>query len=148
MICEQLRTEVCDANRTSAASSTRTHSNYATAFAAVGRSIPAYLTAIADEFGGEIPLGDYASIGGDAIGREICRSIGDSAAVLMRQHGVFTVGASIRQALKAAVMVADVAKTVWLAGQIGQLEELPEAEVRANFERYTHRYGTAAASQG
>ena len=124
-----------------------THSNYATAFAAVGRSIPVFLTAIADEFGTEIPLGAYASIGGDAIGREICRSIGKSPAILMKQHGVFTIGRSINAALKAAVMVEDVAKTVWLASQIGQLSELPAAEVAANFDRYTNRYGTAAASQ-
>ncbi len=136
------------AHRADVGSVIHTHSNYATAFAAVGRSIPPYLTAIADEFGGEIPLGAYASIGGDAIGKEICRSIGTSAAILMRQHGVFTVGASITAALKAAVMVEDVAKTVWLATQIGELEVLPEDEVRANFERYTHRYGTAAASAG
>ena len=125
-----------------------THSNYATAFAAVGRSIPVYLTAIADEFGTEIPLGAYASIGGDAIGREICRSIGTSPAILMKQHGVFTVGHSINAALKAAVMVEDVAKTVWLASQIGELAELPAAEVAANFDRYANRYGTTAASQG
>lgn len=136
------------AHRPDVGSVIHTHSNYATAFAAVGRSIPVYLTAIADEFGTEIPLGAYASIGGDAIGREICNSIGRSPAILMRQHGVFTVGETITKALKAAVMVEDVAKTVWLASQIGRLEQLPEDEVRANFERYTHRYGTAAASQG
>jgi L-ribulose-5-phosphate 4-epimerase len=124
-----------------------THSNYATAFAAVGRSIPVYITAIADEFGAEIPLGAYASIGDDAIGREICRSIGSSPAILMRQHGVFTIGSSITKALKAAVMVEDIAKTIWLASQIGELRELPKEEVRANHERYTQRYGTASASQ-
>lgn len=124
-----------------------THSNYATAFAAVGRSIPVFITAIADEFGAEIPLGAYASIGGDAIGQEICRSIGSSPAILMRQHGVFTIGSTISKALKAAVMVEDIAKTIWLASQIGELEELPEDEVRANHERYTQRYGTTSASQ-
>ena len=136
------------AHRPDVGSVIHTHSNYATAFAAVGRPIPVYITAIADEFGGEIPLGAYAPIGGDAIGREICRSIGRSPAILMRQHGVFTVGSSIGKALKAAVMVEDVAKTVWLASQIGQLERLPDHEVAANHERYTTRYGTASASSG
>jgi L-ribulose-5-phosphate 4-epimerase len=125
-----------------------THSNYATAFAAVGRPIPVYITAIADEFGTEIPMGAYASIGGDAIGQEICRSIGSSPAILMRQHGVFTIGPTISKALKAAVMVEDIAKTIWLASQIGKLVELPDEEVRANHERYTQRYGTTAASHG
>lgn len=127
---------------------THTHSTFATAFATAGRSIPVYMTAIADEFGCEIPLGDYAPIGGDAIGKEICRSIGRSPAILMKQHGVFTVGPSIDAALKAAVMVEDVAKTVWYASQLGPLTPLPADEVAANHDRYTNRYGTDAASQG
>lgn len=125
-----------------------THSTYATAFAAVGQSIPVCLTAIADEFGCTIPCGGYARIGGDQIGEEILRSIGNSPAVLMKQHGVFTVGKTVEKALKAAVMVEDVAKTVWLAKQIGQIEELPAEEIAANFDRYQNRYGTFAASTG
>lgn len=123
-----------------------THSNYATAFAAVGKSIPACLTAIADEFGGAIPCGGYASIGVQAIGEEILRSIGRSPAILMKQHGVFTIGPSVQKALKAAVMVEDVARTVWLAMQLGEIEELPPDEVTANYERYHTRYGTFQAS--
>lgn len=123
-----------------------THSNYATAFAAVGKSIPVYLTAIADEFGAAIPCGGYASIGGQEIGKEILRSIGKSCAVLMKQHGVFTIGKSVQKALKAAVMVEDAAKTVWLALQIGTPEELSAEEIAANYNRYQHRYGTFEAS--
>jgi L-ribulose-5-phosphate 4-epimerase len=125
-----------------------THSNYATAFAAVGKSIPVYLTAIADEFGTTIPCAGYASIGGNQIGEEILRSIGESCAVLMKQHGVFTIGMTVKKALKAAVMVEDVAKTVWLAMQIGNPEELPAEEVAANYDRYQNRYGTFQASTG
>ncbi len=123
-----------------------THSNYATAFAAVNRPIPPVLTAIADEFGGAIPCGGYASIGGKEIGEEILRSIGDSVAILMKNHGVFTIGKTVEKALKAAVMTEDVAKTVWLAYQIGTPEELPAEEVARNYDRYTNRYGTADAS--
>ncbi len=124
-----------------------THSNYATAFAAVGKSIPVCLTAIADEFGGPIPCAGYARIGGEQIGEEILRHIGNSPAILMKQHGVFTVGSSAEKALKAAVMVEDVARTVWLAMQIGQVEELPAEEIAANYERYQRRYGTFQAGQ-
>lgn len=123
-----------------------THSNYATAFAAVNRSIPVYLTAIADEFGCEIPCGGYASIGGKEIGEEILRSIGSSAAILMKNHGVFTIGKNVNKALKAAVMVEDIAKTVWLALQIGTPDILQPEEVAANYDRYQNRYGTAEAS--
>jgi L-ribulose-5-phosphate 4-epimerase len=125
---------------------THTHSNYATAFAAVGKPIPVYLTAIADEFGGPIPCGGYARIGGRQIGEEVLRSIGSSPAILLKNHGVFTIGNSPEAALKAAVMVEDVARTVWLALQIGMPEELPAEEVLANFDRYQHRYGTMNAS--
>ena len=120
---------------------THTHSNYATAFAAVGRPIPVYLTGIADEFGCEIPCGDYARIGGEQIGAEIVRAIGDSKAILMKQHGVFTIGVSPEKALKTAVMVEDSAKTVWLALQIGQPQPLSQEEIAANHERYSNRYG-------
>jgi L-ribulose-5-phosphate 4-epimerase len=126
---------------------THTHSNYATAFAAVGKPIPVCLTAMADEFGGPIPCGAYARIGGRQIGEEILRSIGGSQAILMKQHGVFTIGKSVQAALKAAVMVEDIARTVWLAMQIGTPEELPAEEVAANFDRYQHRYGTFEASR-
>ncbi len=118
-----------------------THSNYATAFAAVGRPIPVYMTGIADEFGQEIPCGEYARIGGDQIGAEIVRAIGASKAILMKQHGVFTIGDTPEKAVKTAVIVEDVARTVWLALQIGTPEVLPQEEIDANHERYSKKYG-------
>jgi L-ribulose-5-phosphate 4-epimerase len=124
-----------------------THSAYATAFAAVNRPINVVLTAIADEFGGPIPCGEYAAIGGKEIGEEILRCIGNSPAILMKNHGVFTIGKTVQKALKAAVMTEDVAKTVWLALQIGVPDELTPEEVFANYHRYQNRYGTAEASK-
>lgn len=123
-----------------------THSNYATAFAAVGKPIPVCLTAIADEFGGAIPCAPYARIGDAQIGEVVVQHIGASQAILMAQHGVFTIGKTVQKALKAAVMAEDVAKTVWLAMQIGQVQELPAEEVAANYDRYQNRYGTFLAS--
>lgn len=124
------------------------HSTYATAFAAVGQPIPCCLTAIADEFGGEVPCGGYARIGTDEIGRELLAAIGTSPAVLMRQHGVFTIGATCAKALQAAVMVEDVARTVFIARQLGEVCPLPASEIAANHDRYVHRYGTMHASTG
>lgn len=118
-----------------------THSPYATAFAALGRPIPVYLTAIADEFGGPIPCGGFALIGGEQIGKVVVETIGDSKAVLLKNHGVFTVGSSAEAAVKAAVMVEDAARTVWLALQIGTPEEIPAEEVAKLHYRYTHDYG-------
>jgi L-ribulose-5-phosphate 4-epimerase len=118
-----------------------THSPYATAFAAVNRPIPVYLTAHADEFGGPIPCGGFALIGGEDIGKVVIESIGASPAVLLKNHGVFTVGADAEAAVKAAVMVEDVARTTWLALQLGQPDEIaPEAVARLH-HRYTHVYG-------
>ena len=118
-----------------------THSNYASAFAALGRPIPVYLTAIADEFGGPIPCGDFALIGGEEIGRVVVESIGASPAILLKNHGVFTLGADAEAAVKAAIMVEDVARTVWLALQIGQPEEIPAEAVAKLHQRYTNVYG-------
>ena len=124
-----------------------THSNYATAFAAVGQPIPVYLTAMADEFGGPIPVGGYGKVGGDEIGREIVAAIGSSPAILMKNHGVFTVGPTPEEALKAAVMVEDVARTVWLALQLGQPEELPPEEVARARHRYVTEYGQSPGQE-
>ena len=118
-----------------------THSPYATAFAAVGRPIPVYLTAIADEFGGPIPCAGFALIGGEEIGRQVVEHIGTSAAVLLKNHGVFTIGPTVRDAVKAAVMVEDVARAVWLALQLGQPDEIPAEDVAKLHDRYMNVYG-------
>jgi L-ribulose-5-phosphate 4-epimerase len=118
-----------------------THSPYATAFAALGKPIPVYLTAIADEFGGPIPCAGFALIGGEEIGEQVVQHIGDSPAVLLKNHGVFTVGATVRDAVKAAVMVEDVARAVWLALQLGQPDEIPADDVAKLHDRYTNVYG-------
>ena len=118
-----------------------THSPYATAFAALGRPIPVYLTAIADEFGGPIPCAGFALIGGEEIGQQVIEHIGTSPAVLLKNHGVFTIGPTAEAAVKAAVMVEDVARTVWLALQLGQPEEIPPEDVAKLHHRYTHVYG-------
>ena len=118
-----------------------THSPYATAFAALGRPIPVYLTAIADEFGGPIPCGGFALIGGEEIGKVVVESIGSSPAVLLKNHGVFTVGANADAAVKAAVMVEDAARTVWIALTLGTPDEIPADDVARLHHRYTHVYG-------
>ena len=118
-----------------------THSPYATAFAALGKPIPVYLTAHADEFGGPIPCGGFALIGGEEIGQVVIDAIGNSPAVLLKNHGVFTIGKNAEAAVKAAVMVEDVARTTWLALQIGTPEEISPENVAKLHHRYTHVYG-------
>jgi len=118
-----------------------THSSYATAFAAANRPIPVYLTAMADEFGGPIPVGGFALIGGEEIGQVVLACIGSSPAILLKNHGVFTIGPNAEAAVKAAVMVEDVARTTWLALQIGQPDEIPADAVAKLHHRYTHVYG-------
>jgi L-ribulose-5-phosphate 4-epimerase len=118
-----------------------THSNYATAFAAVGKPIPLCLTAIADEFGEEIPCMPYTDNEGENIGRAILKHRNGAPAILLGSHGVFSWGASPGAALKAAVMTEDVAKTVWLAMQIGTPQAIPQEEAAKWFDRYQNRYG-------
>jgi L-ribulose-5-phosphate 4-epimerase len=118
-----------------------THSTYATAFAAVGKPIPPVLTALCDEFGGEIPLGGFAPIGGQEIGIEVIKAIGKSKAVLLKNHGVFTIGKTARDALKSAVMVEDIARTIFFAMQLGTPLEIPSEMVARLHRRYTEEYG-------
>ncbi len=120
-----------------------THSTYATAWAARGEAIPCVVTAMADEFGGEIPVGPFALIGGDEIGRGVVATLQGhrSPAVLMRSHGVFTIGPTAREAVKAAVMCEDAARTVHIARAHGDLEPLPASQVDALHRRYKDHYG-------
>ncbi|TFB47253.1 L-ribulose-5-phosphate 4-epimerase [Cryobacterium tagatosivorans] len=122
-----------------------THSTYATAWAARGESIPCVITAMADEFGGDIPVGPFAIIGDDSIGRGIVGTLAGhrSRAVLMQNHGPFTIGKDARDAVKAAVMVEDVARTVHIARQAGDLIPLPQAAIDTLFDRYQNVYGQA-----
>ena len=120
-----------------------THSTYATAWAARGEPIPCVLTMIADEFGGEIPVGPFALIGDDSIGQGIVTTLDGhrSSAVLMRNHGVFTIGRSARAAVKSAVMCEDVARTVHLARQIGTPLPISPADIDSLHDRYQNAYG-------
>ncbi len=124
-----------------------THSDYATAWAARREPIPCVLTMIADEFGGEIPIGPFALIGDDSIGRGIVETLGHSRsrAVLMANHGPFTIGVDARDAVKAAVMVEDVARTVHLARQLGEPVPIAPADIDRLFDRYQNVYGQGSA---
>ncbi len=120
-----------------------THSTYATAWAVHGEPIPCVLTAMADEFGGPIPCGPFALIGDEEIGRGVVETLAGtrSPAVLMRSHGVFTVGPGPREAIKAAVMCEDVARTVHLARALGEVTSIGDDEVDALHDRYQNVYG-------
>lgn len=126
-----------------------THSRYATAFAALGLTIPCVLTAMADEFGGDIPCGGFALIGGEEIGQEVLRCLAESRspAVLMQNHGVFTVGKDAQAAVKAAVMTEDVAATIWLARQLGEPIPISSEHINQLHQRYTHVYGQHPRSE-
>ncbi|GHP16451.1 L-ribulose-5-phosphate 4-epimerase [Rhodococcus fascians] len=120
-----------------------THSPYAVAWAARGEPIPVVTTMCADEFGGDIPVGPFAVIGDDSIGRGIVDTLAGSRspAILMQNHGVFAVGPSARSAVKAAVMCEDVARSVHLSYQLGQPLPIPRASVDALYDRYQNVYG-------
>ena len=120
-----------------------THSTYATAWAARGEPIPCVLTMMADEFGGPVPIGPFALIGDDSIGRGIVQTLTGhrSKAVLMQNHGVFTIGRNAKAAVKAAVLCEEVARTVHVSRQLGEPLPIPESDVDSLFERYQNAYG-------
>ena len=125
-----------------------THSNYASAWAAAKRAIPCALTAMGDEFGGDIPLGPFALIGGEEIGQGVVATLqsSKSPAVLMANHGVFTIGKSAVAAVKAAVMCEDVAKTMFIAAQLGEINRLEESDIAKLYDRYQNIYGQTKGS--
>ena len=125
-----------------------THSTYATAWAARGEEIPCVITAMADEFGGPIPVGPFAIIGDESIGHGIVETLTGhrSRAVLMQNHGVFTIGKDAKDAVKAAVMAEDVARTVHLAKQGGEVIPIPQDKIDALFNRYQNVYGQSEVS--
>ena len=125
-----------------------THSTYATAWASRGEAIPCVLTMMADEFGGEIPIAPFALIGGEQIGKAIVETLRDhrSNAVLLRNHGVFAIGRSAREAVKAAVMCEDVARSVHIARQLGSPLPIIPADIDALYDRYQNEYGQRPAT--
>lgn len=120
-----------------------THSRYATAFAIVGKSIPCVSTAMSDEFGGEIPCGGFALIGGEMIGEQVIEALKDSTspACILQNHGVFSIGQTAEKAVKAAVMTEDNAAAVWLAMQIGTPIPIPADQIARLHDRYQNVYG-------
>jgi L-ribulose-5-phosphate 4-epimerase len=117
-----------------------THSPYASSFAALGRPIPACLTTCG-MLGGEVPLGGYAPIGGADIGQEIIDKIGRALAIVMQNHGVFTIGSSPQQATRVAVEVEDIAKITHLAMLRGQPILLTDSQIDYMVNLYRHDYG-------
>jgi L-ribulose-5-phosphate 4-epimerase len=120
-----------------------THSTYGCAWAARGEPIPCVLTAMADEFGGEIPVGPFALIGNEDIGKGIVATLSGhrSPAVLMRNHGVFTIGADPKAAVKAAVMCEDVARSVHISRQLGDPLPIEQSDIDYLYDRYQNAYG-------
>ncbi len=126
-----------------------THSTYATAWCARREPIPCVLTMMADEFGGDVPVGPFALIGDDSIGRGIVDTLrhSRSRAVLMGGHGPFTIGSDARDAVKAAVMLEDVARTVHIAQQLGPTWRLDDGDIDRLYDRYQNAYGQKEGSR-
>jgi L-ribulose-5-phosphate 4-epimerase len=120
-----------------------THSRYATAFAVVGRSIPCHTTAMGDEFGGEIPCGGFALVGGQEIGQRVVEALDNSRSpsCLLVNHGVFAVGPSAEKAVKAAIMTEDNAATMFLAYQLGEPVPMTQKDIDSLYDRYQNVYG-------
>ncbi|MBA7579604.1 hypothetical protein ES695_10950 [Candidatus Atribacteria bacterium 1244-E10-H5-B2] len=118
-----------------------THSTYASAFAVIGKPIPVCLTAMADFFGCDIPVGELVLIGEEEIGKEIIRKIGKSKAIIMKNHGPFTIGAGVNETLKAAIFLEESAKTLIMAKILGEPQSIPGSMVKILHKNYNEKYG-------
>jgi len=118
-----------------------THSTYASAFAAIGKPIPVCLTAMADFFGRDIPVGELVLIGEEEIGKEIIRKIGNSKAIIMKNHGPFTIGKNVNEALKAAIFLEEGAKVLIMSKILGEPQPIPGSMVKILYKNYNEKYG-------
>ncbi len=120
-----------------------THSRYATAFAVLGREIPCITTAMADEFGGPIPCGGFALIGGEEIGQRVIEALrgSRSSSCILQNHGVFATGPTAEKAVQAAVMTEDNAAIVWTALQLGTPIPIADEDIERLNYRYQNVYG-------
>jgi L-ribulose-5-phosphate 4-epimerase len=118
-----------------------THSTYASAFAAVGKPIPVCLTAMADFFGRDIPVGELVLIGEEEIGKEIVSKIGNSKAIIMKNHGPFTIGTSVNEALKSAIFLEETAKVLIMSRILGESQPIPGSMVKILHKNYNEKYG-------
>lgn len=118
-----------------------THSTYASAFAAIGKPIPVCLTAMADFFGRDIPIGNLVLIGEEEIGKEIVNKIGNSKAIIMKNHGPFTVGKNVNEALKAAIFLEEGTKVLIMSKILGEPQPIPESIVNKLHKNYNEKYG-------
>jgi L-ribulose-5-phosphate 4-epimerase len=120
-----------------------THSRYATAFATLGKPIPCVTTAMGDEFGGDIPCGGFALIGGEEIGQEVVKALTGSLSpsCILESHGVFALGRNAEAAVKAAIMTEDNAAIVWTALQIGTPLTIAKEDIAKLYQRYNNVYG-------
>jgi L-ribulose-5-phosphate 4-epimerase len=117
-----------------------THSPYACIFAVLGRQIPAVMTSAA-LLGGEIPVGGYAAVGGEDIGSEIIRKIGKCSAIIMQNHGVYTIAPTVWQATVDAVEVEDLAKIAHYATLHGNPIVLTPEQIEEFQNIYRTLYG-------
>lgn len=118
-----------------------THSTYASAFAAIGQPIPVCLTAMADFFGGDIPVGELVLIGEEEIGKEIVSKIGNSKAIIMKNHGPFTIGKNVNEALQAAIFLEEIAKVLIMSKILGEPQTIPGSMINILHKNYTEKYG-------
>ena len=99
---------------------------------------------MADEFGGPIPVGPFALIGNDDIGKGIVATLSGSRspAVLMRNHGVFTIGRDgprPRSRPRSCARTSPAPSTS--PGSSASRVPIAQADVDRLYERYQNVYG-------
>lgn len=121
-----------------------THSPYATSFAARGERIPAVLTPITHMIGRDVPCSRYATPGEVDTGEAIIEAAQGGMAVLVKAHGVFTMGRSATEATGVAMYLEEAAKTTHLAMLRGPVEEMPQEEIDRCYKWFRQNYGQGA----
>lgn len=116
-----------------------THQVYATAVGLIANELPAVVTTLPNATLGAVKVAPYSSAASLEMGILTVENIGDKRAVILKHHGVITVGETLKKALYAAVYMEDAAKTYLVAKTVGNPALLTQEQVDqavAVFENY------------
>lgn len=118
------------------------HPPYATAYAVAGEEIPDDVLPEITLLFGRIPLVEYAPTGTEELGRLLSEADSSYSAILLRNHGVLTIGDSLSDAAYRMQTIERAAQIIFLARQLGRISRLPEQEVsrlKSLFDRRRNR---------
>ncbi len=118
-----------------------THSVYASVQAVKAEAIPPIIDEMVVYIGGQIEVSEYGFPGTKELAHNSVMALGDRRAAIIRNHGMFAVADTIKEALRVAELVERVAKIYVHAKISGTVITVPDHAVKAERTMYLKRSG-------